>query len=146
MEVKVVSGSNVQTGKDVVENLVKKTIIPNSITDLYTNDVWVRTFIHECSDIFGVPTTSQTCYSKRDRFMYTYGLMCITSAMRRMDSTWRGMHKKVDAEQAAWEFCRRFHEKYNDLVVPDPSTGPGVAASLRIGSKLSRSLPSGSHT
>ncbi len=94
-----------------------KTIMPGTLTYAFVNDVWVRAFVHECADIFGVPILSNLCVSATDRYMYTMGLMSITGAMRRMNDVWKGMHSKVEPKDAAWEFCRRFYEKYGSHVV-----------------------------
>lgn len=128
---------------------LNKKIIPGSLTHMFTNDLWVRKFVLDCAELFGLPTTSKGCASKKDRFLFAYGLMSITGAMRRMDSTWRAMYKKkVDPKDAAWEFCRRFFEKYGEMVVVNPQAPPPKVASLpAMGSNPFRglqSLPSGS--
>lgn len=126
----------------------QKNIIPGSLTHLFTTDVWVRSFVLDCADIFGVPSTSETCVSKKDRLLFAYGLMSITSAMRRLDYVWKPMHNKVDPKDAAWEFCRRFHDKFGEMVVTSPTPGEpshrGLPPLTVTRLKPSQSLPSGS--
>ena len=142
----ITSGSNLTLPGDSLSGALKKKPPPNSITDLFMTDLWVRRFVLDCADIFGVPSTSKACLSSKDKFLFAYGLMNITTAMRRMDSTWRGMHKKVDPKDAAWEFCRRFYEKYGDQVIPNSSedTNAGIPIAVKKASRRFRSLPSGS--
>ena len=127
---------------------IQKQIIPGSLTDLFMSDLWVRRFVLDCADLFGVPSTSQGCVSKKDRILFTYGLMSITGAMRRMEYVWKPMHNKIDPADAAWEFCRRFHEKYGEMVVTNPTPGePLISKSTPLTLtrlKSLRSLPSGS--
>ena len=148
MSVGVISGS---VGHDKVTKASSSTpgfskkIIPGSLVHMFTNDLWVRRFVLDCADIFGLPSTQDACVSSKDKFMFAFGLMSITQAMRRMDSTWRGMHKKVNTKDAAWEFCRRFYEKYGELVITSPQNN-NAGVSLNIAKKIQklRSLPSGS--
>ena len=142
----VTSGSNLNSYSDALTSPLKKKPPPNSITDLFSTDLWVRKFVLDCADIFGIPSTAKGCMSSKDKFLFAFGLMHITTAMRRMDSTWRGMHKKVETKDAAWEFCRRFHEKYGDQVVPNSSedTNAGIPVVVKKSTKRFRSLPSGS--
>ena len=151
MSLGVVSGSvghdNLPARKAGVPGF-SKAIIPGSLVHMFSNDLWVRRFVLDCADIFGLPSTSNACMSSKDKFMFAFGIMNITTAMRRMDSTWRGMHKKINTKDAAWEFCRRFYEKYDELVVPSPQDNNSVnrGIPMNIAKKLQtlKSLPSGS--
>jgi len=149
MSLGIVSGS---IGHDKLPALnasrpgLSKTIIPGSLTHMFSNDLWVRKFVLDCADIYGLPTTSQGCMSSKDKFLFAFGLMSITTAMRRMDEAWRGMHKKVDPKDAAWEFCRRFYDKYNEQVVSSPQQDVNAGLPLSVTKKLRslKSLPTGS--
>ena len=147
----ITSGS-ISYDKPVGDKLLgslKKQIIPGSLTHMFSNDVWVRKFVLDITEIFGLPSTSQTCTSKKDRYLFAFGLMSVTAAMRRMDSTWRAMYKKkVDPKDAAWEFCRRFFERYGAMVIESPlpheQSVPGMQLLNVTSLKKLQSLPSGS--
>ena len=40
------------------------------------------------------------------------------------------MHEKIDPKDAAWEFCRRFHEITGKMLVPDSSEEIEMATKL----------------
>ena len=113
--------------KDIV---MREGYLDQPISVLMEQDVWVRTFMHECCRIFGAPCVSAECLSKTDRFLYTFALMGISTSMRRLSSVWKGMYKKVEPKDAAWEFCRRYYEKYKSMVVPDSSDEVATVAKL----------------
>ena len=94
---------------------------PKTVQQLLENDIWVRKFVNALCDLYGLPCSSRGLQSATERFMYAFALISITTSMRRMDTTWRGMHSKVEPGDAAWEFARRFHEKYGTMVIPDPT-------------------------
>lgn len=100
------------------------------ISVLMEQDVWVRAFIHECCLVFGAPCVSSVCLSKADRFLYTFALISVSTSMRRLSSVWKGLYKKVEPKDAAWEFCRRYYEKFNTMVIPDASDGPTIASKV----------------
>lgn len=146
MSTQSISGSIDLQPSDRVVRTKHKKIIRGSIAHAFLNDVWVRAFVHECIELFGFPATSSTCMSSKDKFFYTFSLMGVTSAMRRMPETWRGMHEKVEPDAAAWEFCRRFYEKYGHHVInrEDEVGVKALPGLLKKSLKSFQVLPSGS--
>ena len=94
---------------------------PKTIRMLLEDDIWVRKFVDAMCDLYGMPCSSRGLQSQTERFMYAFALISVTTSMRRMENTWRGLHGKVKPADAAWEFARRYHEKYKTMVIPQPS-------------------------
>jgi len=111
-------------------DIMKEGHLDQPISVIMTQDVWVRTFMHECCVIYGVPCVADECMSKTDRFQYAFGLMSISTSMRRMPDVWKGLYGKVEPKEAAWEFCRRFYEKFNKMIIPTTSEELEVASKL----------------
>ena len=116
---------NVQKSKSMKEDLLSQ-----PISVMMAQNLWVRQFIHECCLLFGMPCVSGECMSKTDRFKYAFGLMNVSTGMRRFSHIWIPMHEKIDPKDAAWEFCRRFHEITGKMLVPDSSEEIEMATKL----------------
>ena len=78
--------------KDIV---MREGYLDQPISVLMEQDVWVRTFMHECCRIFGAPCVSAECLSKTDRFLYTFALMGISTSMRRLSSAGKACTRKL---------------------------------------------------
>ena len=100
------------------------------ISVIMMQDVWVRAFIHECCILYGMPCVANICISKTDRFQYAFGLMSVSTSMRRLPDVWKGMYAKVEPKEAAWEFSRRFYEKFNKMIIPTSSEELEMASKI----------------
>ena len=109
---------------------MKDDYLDQAISVIMNEDVWVRTFIHECCVLYGMPCVSQECMSKQDRFQYAFALMSVSTSMRRMSDVWKSLYKKVNPKDAAWEFSRRFYEKHGKMIIPSSSEEMDMAAKL----------------
>jgi hypothetical protein len=109
---------------------MKEGHLERPISVMMAEDVWVRRFMHECCLIFGMPCVAEECLTKTDRFKYAFSLMSVSTSMRRMAPTWKGMYKKMKPKEAAWEFNRRYFEKYGIMVIPSTSDDMDAASKV----------------
>ena len=77
------------------KDIMKEGHLDQPISVIMTQDVWVRTFMHECCDLYGMPCVAGVCMSKTDRFKYAFSLMSVSTSMRRMDDVWKSIFRKI---------------------------------------------------
>jgi hypothetical protein len=87
-----------------------------TITELFAEDPWIRSFMQEIYDMFGMPVSSSECYSKTDKIMFVWSMMCLVQAMQK-DNSWNEMRKEIEPDKAAELFVREHFEKNGRLLL-----------------------------
>ncbi len=80
------------------------------ISSLFQDDIWVRRFMQEIYDMFGVPASTSECLNQTDKILFVWGMMNLMSAMKK-NSTWKDLKDVVDPKDAAYIFTEEY---YND--------------------------------
>ena len=90
-----------------------------------SDDPWTREFIHHVCDVFGMPATSLECNTARDRMMFAWSMLHVTSKLR-MHNTFFTDVKESDTEpaMAAEAFARHVYDVTGEMVIPSlPTSG-----------------------
>ena len=86
------------------------------LTDLYENDPWVRGFMEEVYDIFGLPKCTDRCIGTTDRILYVWGMMSLVHEMKRNEA-WKSYKETMAPEEAALAFIRLHYEETGRLLM-----------------------------
>jgi hypothetical protein len=87
-----------------------------SISDLYHDDLWVMSFMHEIYDLFGIPCTTQACMNPTDRLLYAWGMMSLVHAMQHHDD-WKALQNSLAPKDAALTFIKKYFVKTSKLII-----------------------------
>ena len=96
-----------------------KLLMGNTISELYSNDPWVRDFMEEVYDMFGVPRGTDDCLSKEDKILFVWGMMSLVHAMKK-DEYWLELKEQLDPEDAAHEYVQNHYEETGILILEKP--------------------------
>ena len=91
------------------------------LSDLYQNDPWVRSFMYEVYDMFGLPASTDTCMCTSDRILYVWGMMSLVHEMKRNES-WKDYKLTMNPEEAALRYIREHYEETGKLLMESQST------------------------
>ncbi len=109
----------------------EKQLVKGFIGELYTNDIWVRSFMDECFIMWGFPHSTISCMSQTDRTMFAWGMLHLVQSLNHDKDIWFGMRDKIEPVKAAWEFSRRVYEKHGLEVIPAMPSNSTLNAAAR---------------
>jgi len=87
-----------------------------AISELYAEEEWTREFMHEIYDMFGVPISTDFCYSKTDKLMFVWSMMTLVQAMKK-NTSWIEMKENLDPSDAAHNFVKSYFEETGSLLL-----------------------------
>lgn len=93
-----------------------KTLMGENITELWAKDPWVREFMEEVYDMFGMPVCTDDCYSKTDKILHVWAMMTLVQEMK-ISNSWFEMKETMDAEDAAYLFVEDNFKKSGRLLL-----------------------------
>lgn len=93
-----------------------KLLMGNTISELYSNDPWVRDFMEEVYDMFGVPRGTDDCLSREDKILFVWGMMSLVQAMKK-DEYWLELKEHLDPEDAARKYVQNHYEETGILIL-----------------------------
>ena len=86
------------------------------LSELYQNDPWVRGFMQEVYDMFGLPMSTDDCMSTSDRILHVWGMMTLVHEMKR-NASWKSYKETMDPLEAALQYARDYHEETGRLLI-----------------------------
>lgn len=87
-----------------------------TIADLFVEDPWVRSFMQEVYDMFGMPISSESCMNKSDKILFVWSMMTLVQEMKRNEA-WISMKEEMTAEEAAYSFVESHFNKTGSLLL-----------------------------
>ena len=98
-----------------------KKILSESISSLFAKDPWIRSFMQEVYDLFGIPKSTEYCMCKTDKLLFVWAMMNLVKAMN-SDNSWIQMRENVNPEDAAYDFIKGHFEKTGELLLENVIT------------------------
>lgn len=86
------------------------------ISELYQNDPWVRGFMYEIYDMFGLPASTDDCLNTSDRILYVWGMMSLVHEMKRNEA-WKDYMSEMSESDAALKYARDYYEETGKLLI-----------------------------
>ena len=103
--------------EDEIFFVSKKEIIGESLADLFQRDDWVKGFMSEVYDLFGLPTSTEKCLSKSDKILFVWGMMNLVQAMKTHEA-WKTLKENsVEVEEAAYQYVKSYYEKTGKILI-----------------------------
>ena len=82
-------------------------------------DIWKTEFAQNCLDIYGAPTSLNSCLSKEERYYFSYCTICLSIAMKEHEIVWMSyLEYGTDIDQAAYEFAEFYESEHGDTLIP----------------------------
>lgn len=89
------------------------------VSDAYEKDDWFRSFFYELLNMYGCPATTQACETQTDRVMYSWGVLHVTSKIKKYKNLWLPFYKiKDDPEESSMFFARAVYDQTNTHIIP----------------------------
>jgi len=96
-----------------------------SARDAYENNKWFREFFFEIIEMYGYPISITGCISQKEKIMFSWAILNVTSALRKERGLWCTLFDVDDPIMTADFFCRTFYERRKMHVIPAMPTSPG---------------------
>ena len=93
-----------------------RSILGKTISELYSEDPWVRGFMQEVYDLFGIPKSTETCLCRKDKIMFIWAMMNLVRAMNQ-NPMWMELRDKEEPQDAAYSFVKDHFEKTGAMLL-----------------------------
>ena len=93
-----------------------KNIFDKTISYLYENDDWVRDFMQEVYDMFGLPVSTEDCLNRQDKILFVWGMMSLIKAMK-SDFNWLELKHTHTPEEAAYEYAKKHYDSLGEHIL-----------------------------
>ena len=84
-----------------------KQILNKTLGELCESDPWVKNFMEETYNIFGMPRGIDDCLNQSDKILYVWAMMMLVREMK-TDETWKDLKESNCPEEAAYKFSHLF--------------------------------------
>ena len=97
-----------------------KQILNKTLGELCESDPWVKNFMKETYNIFGMPRSIDDCLNQSDKILYVWSMMMLVREMK-TDETWKGLREDNNPEDAAYTFSKNYFDKTGKFLLASPS-------------------------
>ena len=82
-------------------------------------EIWKTDFVWTCLDMFGAPTSAESCLSKDEAYYFSYCTVCLAVAMKEHSFFWlQDIVDGTSPEDAAYAFAEYYEQEHGDTLVP----------------------------
>lgn len=89
------------------------------LSEIAYDDPWVRGFMYEVYEMFGLPVSNDDCLGKTDRIFHVWGMMCLVEEMKRSE-LWKAYKLCMEPDEAAIKFVKAHYKKTGKLLIENP--------------------------
>ena len=97
-----------------------KQILSKSLSELSENDPWVKNFMQETYNIFGMPKCIDDCLNQSDKILHVWSMMMLVREMK-TDEIWKDLREDNDPEEAAYKFAENYFDKTGRFLLSSPT-------------------------
>jgi|APSaa5957512535_1039671.scaffolds.fasta_scaffold249155_2 hypothetical protein len=105
------------------------------LNELLYEDVWVRQFMYEVYDMFGLPVSNDDCLNKAERILHVWGVMCLVEEMKRNED-WKAYKLCLEPQDAALKFVESYYNKTGKLLIENPAELETQAGITGVGNEV----------